>query len=276
MAFVTCPCYDRPPPVRRSPVSSRRSRPRAPRRVRAPIPPASSWSMHTPPPPPSSSLIPPTFSALHAAATSSVVHLLGTGVAPPLLEVSVPGPGGLNASGDGSAASERAAAAASVAVAVAVAVGIAVAGRPACLLPCDAPCRAAAKAAAAAGGGAPRVPTVVRLADVPAEAVVVAVSPAGEAAWDALAAAVSPTAAAAVVVVNGQLCSGLRPWVPAYAIKPISGRGWVVVAHPQPGGWVLVDGRGVRLPGEVEVLTQGRLTRPNVAAAWQALLAAGG
>ncbi|GAB0496656.1 hypothetical protein MMPV_007969 [Pyropia vietnamensis] len=233
--------------------------------------------MQTSPAPSSASLIPPTFAALHAAATASVVHLLGTGVAQPLFEVSVPTPGGLNASGDGSAASERAAAAASVAVAVAIAAGIAAAGHPVCLLPCDAPCRAAAKASAvaAAGGGAPMVPTVARLADAPSGVAIVAVSPAGEAAWDALAAAV-PSAATAVVVVNGQLCSGLRPWMPAYAIRPISGRGWVMIAHPDPGRWVLVNDRGVRLLAGVEVLSQGRLVRPNVAAAWQALLAAGG
>lgn len=153
-----------------------------------------------------------------------------------------------------------------------MAAGIAATGRVACLLPCDAATHAAV-AAATGGGAAATAPTLSRLGDAPRGGVVVAIIPAGEAAWDALAAAVvAPHGAVAVIIVIGQLCSGLCPWAPAYAIRPISGRGWVVAAHPNPGGWALVDRRGVRLPGGVEVLTQGRLRRPNLAAAWQALL----
>jgi len=241
-------------------------------------------------PTPPASLVPPTFAALHDAAAASVLALLPT---TPHMEVEVPAPGGLNATGDGSASSARAAAAASVAVAAAIAAAVTAAGRPAALLPCDAVGRAAANKTGACGGGgdgdggggggvgdgrgggaAPPPRVLARAADAAAASVVVAVSPAGEAAWDALAALV-PTVAA-VVIVNGHLCRGLAPWAPAYAIKPLSGRGWLVCAHPVPGGWALVDRRGVPVRGEVDVLTQGRLRRPNLAAAWQALLAGEG
>ncbi|OSX79406.1 hypothetical protein BU14_0077s0026 [Porphyra umbilicalis] len=220
-------------------------------------------------PTPPASLVPPTFAALHDAASASVVALLPT---TPHMEVEVPAPGGLNATGDGSASSARAAAAASVAVAAAIAAAVTAAGRPAALLPGARRRQRRRRRQWQRGAPPPRV--LARAADAAAASVVVAVSPAGTAAWDALAALV-PTVAA-VVIVNGHLCRGLAPWAPAYAVKPLSGRGWLVCAHPVPGGWALVDRWGVRVRGEVAVLTQGRLRRPDLAAAWQALLAGGG
>lgn len=95
--------------------------------------------------------------------------------------------------------------------------------------------------------------------------VVLAIQPAADEQWEYL-----EKLPQRVVVLNGVFRNGLDWLTPVYYLKPCSG--WGVLCREWPGKYIAVSFRtGMALPGEIQVLQQGRIRRPNIPAVFQAL-----